>query len=153
MELNTLSYVLGAENTIEAGKEYYFGQLWDGNGDGKSFSIPEQSPYIRTARNTSLTSRFRSLRRIFYKPWLRLPGLTRGQETTMKYIVMDYSDGDYFTEEFEDKEEAIREADGQWERLTRCEQKHRTAFYVLESINPDEDAPDHYDGDIVKRWK
>ena len=71
----------------------------------------------------------------------------------MKYIVMDYSDGDYFTEEFEDKEEAIREADGQWEHLTRCEQKRRTAFYVLESINPDEDAPDHYDGDIVKRCK
>ena len=35
MELNTLSYVLGAENTIEAGREYYFGQLWDGNGDGE----------------------------------------------------------------------------------------------------------------------
>lgn len=35
MELNTLSYVLGAENTIEAGKEYYFGQLWDGDGDGE----------------------------------------------------------------------------------------------------------------------
>lgn len=35
MKLNTLSYVLGAENTIEAGKEYYFGQLWDGNGDGE----------------------------------------------------------------------------------------------------------------------
>lgn len=30
-----MSYVLGAENTIEAGKEYYFGQLWDGNGDGE----------------------------------------------------------------------------------------------------------------------
>lgn len=35
MKLNTLSYVLGVENTIEAGKEYYFGQLWDGNGDGE----------------------------------------------------------------------------------------------------------------------
>nr|DAZ84981.1 MAG TPA: hypothetical protein [Caudoviricetes sp.] len=35
MKLNTLSYVLGAENTIEAGKEYYFGQLWGGNGDGE----------------------------------------------------------------------------------------------------------------------
>lgn len=35
MKLNALSYVLGAENTIEAGKEYYFGQLWDGNGDGE----------------------------------------------------------------------------------------------------------------------
>ena len=35
MELNTLSYVLGVENTIEAGREYYFGQLWDGDGDGE----------------------------------------------------------------------------------------------------------------------
>ena len=30
-----LSYILGTEDTIEAGKEYYFGQLWDGNGDGE----------------------------------------------------------------------------------------------------------------------
>lgn len=35
MKLNTLSYVLGTEDTIEAGKEYYFGQLWDGDGDGE----------------------------------------------------------------------------------------------------------------------
>lgn len=35
MKLNTLSYVLGTEYAIEAGKEYFFGQLWDGNGDGE----------------------------------------------------------------------------------------------------------------------
>ena len=35
MKLNTLSYILGTEDTIETGKEYYFGQLWDGNGDGE----------------------------------------------------------------------------------------------------------------------
>lgn len=35
MKLNTLSYVLGAEDTIETGKEYFFGQLWDGDGDGE----------------------------------------------------------------------------------------------------------------------
>lgn len=35
MKLNTLSYILGTEDTIEAGKEYYFGQLWDGDGDGE----------------------------------------------------------------------------------------------------------------------
>lgn len=35
MKLNTLSYVLGTEDTIETGKEYYFGQLWDGDGDGE----------------------------------------------------------------------------------------------------------------------
>ena len=37
MKLNTLSYVLGDDGTIETGKTYYFGQLWDGNGDGKEF--------------------------------------------------------------------------------------------------------------------
>lgn len=71
----------------------------------------------------------------------------------MKYIIMDYTDGDCFTDEFDDKEEALQEAEEQWEHLTKCDQKCRTAFYVLGSVNPDEDAPDHYDGDIVKRWK
>lgn len=31
----TLSYVLGREREIEIGQEYYFGQLWDGEGDGE----------------------------------------------------------------------------------------------------------------------
>ena len=35
MKLNTLSYILGKEDKIETGREYYFGQLWDGNGDGE----------------------------------------------------------------------------------------------------------------------
>ena len=35
MKLNALSYILGTEDTIETGKEYYFGQLWDGDGDGE----------------------------------------------------------------------------------------------------------------------
>ena len=33
--MKTLSYVLGQEREIEIGQEYYFGQLWDGEGDGK----------------------------------------------------------------------------------------------------------------------
>lgn len=35
IKLNTLSYVYGHNDTIEVGEEYYFGQLWDGNGDGE----------------------------------------------------------------------------------------------------------------------
>lgn len=31
----------------------------------------------------------------------------------MKYIIMDYTDGDCFTDEFKNKEEALQEADGQ----------------------------------------
>lgn len=33
--MNTLSYILGNEEEIKVGGEYYFGQLWDGNGDGE----------------------------------------------------------------------------------------------------------------------
>lgn len=33
--MKTLSYVLGEERKIEIGQEYYFGQLWDGEGDGE----------------------------------------------------------------------------------------------------------------------
>ena len=33
--MKTLSYVLGQERKIEIGQEYYFGQLWDGEGDGE----------------------------------------------------------------------------------------------------------------------
>lgn len=33
--MKTLSYVLSSEEEIVINKEYYFGQLWDGNGDGE----------------------------------------------------------------------------------------------------------------------
>ena len=33
--MKALSYILGAEREIEIGQEYYFGQLWDGEGDGE----------------------------------------------------------------------------------------------------------------------
>lgn len=32
--MKTLSYILGTEEDIEVGKELYFGQLWDGDGNG-----------------------------------------------------------------------------------------------------------------------
>lgn len=31
--MNTLSYIRGSEEEIKVGGEYYFGQLWNGNGD------------------------------------------------------------------------------------------------------------------------
>ena len=33
--MKTLTYILGSEEEIVINKEYYFGQLWDGNGDGE----------------------------------------------------------------------------------------------------------------------
>lgn len=73
----------------------------------------------------------------------------------MKYIIVDdRGPGRFFTEEYDSKEEAIREADTQWERYTTNEEKrHIVSFCVLESENPDEDAADHLDGNEVKRYK
>lgn len=33
--MKTLSFVCATEEEIEVGKEYLFGQIWDGNGDGE----------------------------------------------------------------------------------------------------------------------
>lgn len=73
----------------------------------------------------------------------------------MKYIICDERDnGNYFTEEYDNKEEAIREADIEWDKYTTDEEKrHTVAFYVLESANPDEDAVNHFDGIPVKEYK
>ena len=70
----------------------------------------------------------------------------------MKYILFDKrDDGQVFTEEFENKEEAVRRADITWERyITDNEKRHIVEFYVLESVNPDEDSENHWDGNYVK---
>jgi len=72
----------------------------------------------------------------------------------MKYIVSDeprnYTSGDIFNDEFDTLDQAISAADNQWSHLTFNEKKART-IYVLESINPDEEAPDHFDGMPI--WK
>lgn len=33
--MRALNYISGTEREIEIGQEYYFGQLWDGEGDGE----------------------------------------------------------------------------------------------------------------------
>ena len=73
----------------------------------------------------------------------------------MKYVIVDERDnGQGFYEEYDSREKAIQEADKEWNRYTTAEEKrHTTAFYILESVNPDEDAPNHFDGNDVKRYK
>lgn len=70
----------------------------------------------------------------------------------MKYIVIDVKQGDMFTKEFDIKAEAIRQAEEDFNSLTEADKKARSDFYVLESINPDEEAENHFDGTEVKRW-
>ena len=68
----------------------------------------------------------------------------------MRYIVInERKSGDFFTEEFDNKDEAINSAKYDWNRLTEHDKKDTERFYVLESINPDEDADDHFDGNPI----
>nr|DAG62751.1 MAG TPA: hypothetical protein [Caudoviricetes sp.] len=71
----------------------------------------------------------------------------------MKYIIIDIKKGDIFTEEFDSKEEALKWSDVEWNKLSKYDQSQREAFYVLETINPDEEAENHFDGNIIKEYK
>lgn len=71
----------------------------------------------------------------------------------MKYIIIDIKKGDVFAEKFNSKEEALKRSDVEWNKLSRYDQKQREAFYVLETINPDEEAENHFDGNIIKEYK
>ena len=72
----------------------------------------------------------------------------------MKYIVMDQiMNGDLFTEEFDTVDEALEYGEAEWEHLSEVDKDRRESFILLESANPDEDAENHLDGDIVRRWK
>jgi hypothetical protein len=71
----------------------------------------------------------------------------------MKYIIIDIKKGDVFTEEFDSKEEALKRSDVEWNKLSEYDQRQRKAFYVLEAINPDEEAENHFDGSIIKEYK
>lgn len=71
----------------------------------------------------------------------------------MKYIIMHEKNGDVFTDEFETKSEALKTAAIQWNCLSYSDKKHSHAFYIIESVNPDENAENHYDGDYVFIFK
>lgn len=71
----------------------------------------------------------------------------------MRYAVIDVKDGDMFDTNYKTKEEALKAADKAWAYLTEKEKKNREAFYVVECEKDDEEAPDYYDGNIVKDYK
>lgn len=71
----------------------------------------------------------------------------------MKYIVVDEKENDVFTKEFDSKEEAIKYADIDYDRMSESDKAKRKAYYILESVNPDEDAENHFDGNIIKEYK
>lgn len=67
----------------------------------------------------------------------------------MKYILIDDCKTDLFTKEFDNKETAIETAKADFGRLTPADKKRRIGFYVLESVNPAEDAENHLDGTVI----
>ena len=69
----------------------------------------------------------------------------------MRFVLIRESDlnDDIYVREFEDEREAVIYAEGMWAHMSSHDKKHSTAFYVLESVNPDVDAEDHFDGDTV----
>lgn len=67
----------------------------------------------------------------------------------MKYIVIDRVKYDEFVREFDSKEDAIKWAKGDWDYMCAADKKCRDEYYVLESVNPDEEAEDHFDGNVV----
>lgn len=68
----------------------------------------------------------------------------------MEYVLIDeIRNGDIFTNEFDDKDEAIKYARDEWSRMSDHDKARRGSYYVLESINPDEEAVDHLDGNPV----
>ena len=72
----------------------------------------------------------------------------------MRYLVIDeLKHEEIFVEEFETETEAIKKADAEFDSLTPGDKKRRVAFYVLESVDPDPESDDHFDGDIVKSYK
>jgi hypothetical protein len=69
----------------------------------------------------------------------------------MRYIVVDEPRngvGDFFHQEFDNKSDAIKKAVLDVSYLTSREKKHRR-IYVLESVNSDEEAENHFDGDVI----
>ena len=71
----------------------------------------------------------------------------------MRYLVIDELKNEMYVEEFETEIEAIKKADAEFDSLTPGDKKRRVAFYVLESVDPDPESVDHFDGDFVKIYK
>lgn len=71
----------------------------------------------------------------------------------MKYILIDEVNGDQYTSESNDFEALAKKAEREWSYLTDAEKENRSAFFIIESINPDEEAENHFDGNVLKDWK
>lgn len=75
------------------------------------------------------------------------------RDKNRNYEIMDYVRGDLFNESFLTEAEAVERADYLWSCMSPGDREKRDHFFVLKSVNPDGSAPDHFDGDTVKKYK
>ena len=72
----------------------------------------------------------------------------------MNYIGIDcINSGELFVQEFGTQRAAISAAKKAWESLSEYDKSIRDNFYVIESINPDEESVNHLDGNMVIAFK
>lgn len=71
----------------------------------------------------------------------------------MKYIAACEIRGDIFTKEFETADEAVKYAVADINRMSDSDVNKIESYLVIESVNPDEDAEDHFDGNTVFDFK
>lgn len=69
----------------------------------------------------------------------------------MKYIMEIEGGYDVDVREFENSDEALKEAEDFWRRTSEDDKK-TMKITVLESVNPDVNADNHYDGNPIKIW-
>lgn len=67
--------------------------------------------------------------------------------------IADTIDAEIWSDNYTTPEYAITELRDEWERMPAHDRRKTNAAYVLETVNPDPDAPDHFDGDVIYRIK
>ena len=67
----------------------------------------------------------------------------------MKYIYISGTMQDQEVVESDNLDELIARADSDWAHMWESDRKKITSHYVLESVNPDEDAENHFDGTVM----
>ena len=60
---------------------------------------------------------------------------------------------DEYVDEFETLEEAVEFADDEYNYYCDNDRKNCEYFYILESVNPDKESENHYDGNYAKIYK
>ena len=72
----------------------------------------------------------------------------------MKYILIDQiKNGDCFSKESDNLAEIENRAKIEFSHMTAADKSRREFFGIIESANPDEEADNHFDGNIIIEYR